>query len=97
MEIYSPNPNRKSSNYDSMVEQITPNMNIIIHNKTKTPLDKFNRSSNGNMAKACHLDTIHFPTIIGFEGLRLKNYMLKFEPFIKLTSFFIILSCTHYF
>ncbi len=52
MEIYSPNPNRKSSNYDSMVEQITPNMNIIIHNKTKTPLDKFNRSSNGNMVEA---------------------------------------------
>ena len=49
------------------------------------------------MTEVCHLDTMHIPTVTGLEGLCLKDYILKFEPFTKLTLSFIILSCPHYF
>ena len=80
-----------------MVEQITPNTNIIVHNRIKIPLHETECSYKGRLAKACHLDTMCTPNFPSFERFYLKNYLpnLRLAEFFIL--FFIILSCTHYF
>ena len=58
-----------------MVEQITSNTNIIVHNGTKIPLHEIKYSYKERLAKTCYLDTMQTPNFSRFEELYLKNHL----------------------